>query len=72
MVIVSKTGVIKGRGTDRYKWVSGLTPEERQAVREGETVLVPDNSTHPNTTDYKIVVKGWGGGFTHRNYYGKN
>lgn len=38
--IISSTGVAHGWGSDPYKWVSGLTKEERRAVKDGKTVLV--------------------------------
>jgi len=31
--IISETAVIHGRGSDPYKWVSGLTKSERETVR---------------------------------------
>ena len=40
MVIRSKTGVQHGYGTAKYKWVSGLTKTEREAVRAGKRVLI--------------------------------
>jgi hypothetical protein len=37
---ISKTGRARGFGTMPYKWVSYLTPEEREIVRQGGIVLV--------------------------------
>lgn len=39
-VVISATGRQHGSGTDRYKWVSGLNPEERAAARDGAVVVV--------------------------------
>ncbi len=39
-IIISDTGEQHGYGTARYKWVSGLTREEREAVKSGEIVLI--------------------------------
>jgi len=55
-MIISTTGVINGRGSDIYKYVSGLTADERRAARNGELVLVPDGNTHPACTPYKRVL----------------
>ena len=38
-MIISTTAEQHGRGTDRYKDVVHLTPEERAAARAGETVM---------------------------------
>ena len=37
---ISKSGRQHGWGSDRYKWVSGLTADERLAVRQGKVVLI--------------------------------
>ena len=66
--IVSRSGRICGRGKDYYKWVSHLTPEERDAVKSGGTVLIKDDNSHWTTTPYKRVIHD-GHGYTHRNYY---
>ncbi len=68
-VIVSDTGTINGRGSDKYKWVSGLSKTEREAVRAGEIVLIRDKNPHKTTTEYKQVTyvnKKYG----HKNWYG--
>ena len=36
-IIISQTAVIHGRGRMPHKWVSGLTKEEKAAVKEGKT-----------------------------------
>ena len=43
-VIISATGRQHGAGTDRYKWVSGLTAEERAAVRDGSALVIVTGS----------------------------
>lgn len=75
-IIVSQTGIIHGRGTDSYKWVSGLTPAERQHVRNNTAiVLIPDDNPNPMCTPYKQVLCYHrfkrGCCYYHRNYYGE-
>ena len=66
--IISKTAQIHGRGSHPYRWVSRLTPSEKEAVINGKLVLIPDS--HPRSgCDYKMVTyhkpsKKFG----HRNY----
>tara|TARA_R110002020_G_scaffold56674_4_gene156632 strand:+ start:952 stop:1173 length:222 start_codon:yes stop_codon:yes gene_type:complete len=67
--IISKTGIINGRGS-KFRWVNGLTGEERRAVREGGTVLVKDDNDHHTTTSYKLVTF-YEGKYSHRNFYGE-
>jgi len=69
-MIISTTAVIHGRGSSRFKWVSDLTEQEREAVHRGELVLIRDHNSHPTTTDYKQVSYSYGR-YVHRNYYGK-
>ena len=40
IIYISGTGEIHGRGSDPYKWVSGLSREERQVVQIEEKRLV--------------------------------
>ena len=65
-MIISTTATIKGRG-QVYRWISGLTRGERNAVRQGETVLVPDSNTHYTCTPYKEVTYH-SGRYSYRNY----
>ena len=37
--MISQTAYQSGKGTDRWKWVLGMTETERQAARHGETVM---------------------------------
>ena len=69
--IISRTGKIHGRGSDRFKTVSHLTAEERSRCRAGELILVRDLNRHPSTTEFKEVVYV-NGRYTHRNYTGPN
>ena len=66
--LFSETGVAKGYGTDRYKWVSGLTPEERQAVRNGDTVYIEADARSGGThgTFYRQVTYTPGYGYSRR------
>jgi hypothetical protein len=51
--IISKTGKQHGYGTAKYKWVSGLTKAERDAVRDGKKVYItgsrPAGGNHGTT-----------------------
>ena len=67
-ILISKTGKINGRGSDKYKWVSFLSKNERDAVRNGLTVLIEDTNPHHSTTKYKKVYLA-SNRFSHRNYY---
>lgn len=51
-----------------YRWVSGLTNEERAAVVNGDIVLIPDD--HPRSgCDFKqVTYHSPSGRFSHRNY----
>lgn len=56
-VIRSSTGVIHGRGSGPWKWVSGLTPRERVAVRMGWLVWIRDKEAwHHNQSGIKVVL----------------
>jgi len=65
---ISATGIANGFGTERYKWVSRLTAEERQMVRSGETVIItrcpPEYGNHGS--DLRKAVYQDGYGYTHR------
>jgi len=65
-IIISKTAVIRGRGSDPYKSVTHLTPDERAAIRAGKTVLVADENQHPQCAPFKRVYE-YKGRFYHRN-----
>ena len=72
-MIISKTGVPKGKGCDRFRYVAFLSVEEKQAVLRGETVLVECPwSDHHMATDYKQVYAYQSGNgahrFGHKNY----
>ena len=69
-MIISTTAVIHGRGSSKFKWVSNLTEQERDAVRRGELVLIRDHNNHHTTTEYKQVSYNYGQ-YQHRNYYGE-
>ena len=72
-MIISKTGIPKGKGSDRFRYVAFLSTAEKQAVLRGETVLVACPwSDHRMATDYKQVYAYQSGNgaqkFGHRNY----
>lgn len=66
--IISRTAQIHGRGSQPYRWVSGMTLDERLAVKRGELVLIRDH--HPlSGCDYKrVVYDRRSNKFGHRNY----
>lgn len=66
--MIAKNGKINGRGK-MYRWVSGLTANERAAVRAGKTVLIEDGNPHYLCTPYKVVTYH-NGRYAFRNYYG--
>ena len=43
-IMISRTGQQHGAGSDPYKWVSGLTPEERVAAKSGSALVVVTDS----------------------------
>jgi CRISPR/Cas system-associated protein Cas10 (large subunit of type III CRISPR-Cas system) len=52
----SVTAEKRGWGSAMYRWVRGLTKEERQAVRAGDTVWFRINPWHYTQSGYKIVT----------------
>ena len=56
-IIFSRTAVINGIGTQPYKWVSHLSPGERQAVRDGSALVFARNyrTHHYTQSGYKVV-----------------
>jgi hypothetical protein len=67
-IIIDRNATIHGRGSDRFKWVSGLSQESRTALRDGSDtiVLIPDNNPHYTCSQYKQVFR-YGNKFYHRN-----
>jgi len=45
-----------GWGRDHYRWVSGLTAEEREAVKNGQLVCFKIPNRHPSQSGYKVVT----------------
>jgi len=65
-VIVSDTGVIHGVGTAPFKWVSGLSDSEREAVQRGDRVFIRNpQASHWTQSGWKIV-KYRSGKYFHR------
>ena len=64
--IISTTGQIHGRGQDKYRWVSGLTKDEREAVKSGKLVLIFDTNPYSGC-EYKKVIY-YNGRFSHCNH----
>lgn len=66
-VILSKSGVVHGHGTQPYKWVSGLLPDERKAVRDGSAlVFIRDTGSHHYLQSGYKVVSYRSGKYIHR------
>lgn len=60
-LIESRTAEKHGWGSDPYRWVSHLTPAERDAVQAGSTVWFRIEANHYLQSGYKIVVLSrWG------------
>ena len=73
--IISETGIPRGKGSDRFKYVAFLSEAEKQAVLRGDTVLVKCPwSNHCLATVYKQVYSYQAGNgkhkFGHKNYEG--
>ena len=71
--IISETGTPVGKGSQRFKRVTGLTDQEKQAVIDGEIVLVRCPwSQHPTATEFKRVTTFTDSRgqrhYTHRNF----
>lgn len=61
-MIKSITAIKHGYGSMPYRHVSGLTPNERAAVKNGEKVYFQIDKTHYMQSGYKIVTHsayGW-------------
>lgn len=69
-VIFSGSGKVNGYGSERYKWVSGLTKEEQAAVKAGNVVIVegsrPSGGGNGTGTYYREVTYAQGYGYGHR------
>ena len=63
-IIISKTGEVHGHGSDRWKWVSRLTSEERAIARQCRDYLIvtKDARTHGGNPPFRVVV-------FHKGYY---
>ena len=75
--IISQTGTPVGKGSARFKRVTGLTDQEKQAVIDGEIVLVRCPwSDHPTATAFKRVTTYTDSRgqrhYTHRNFQESN
>jgi len=64
---ISMTAEIKGRGSDWYKAVTHLTPDEKQFIFDGGTILIQDQEvTRPSIQCGWKQVIGRGGKYYHR------
>jgi len=60
VMIFSPTGEKHGSGSDPYRWVSGLTDEERQAVKDSKMVIIGGAPTHAGHLPVRKVIYGKG------------
>ena len=61
MSMESHTAVKHGWGSSPYRWVSGLTQAERDAVQAGHMVWFEIEPTHYTQSGYKVVfLSRWG------------
>lgn len=70
-IIFSETGEVHGFGSERYKWVSKLTPTEQAAVKSGQVVVIveasrPSGGGNGTGTYYRQVTYTPGYGYGHR------
>lgn len=70
-ILFSESGEVHGYGSERYKWVSHLTPSERAAVKSGEVVVIvegsrPSGGGNGTGTYYRQVTYTPGYGYGHR------
>ena len=71
--MIISSGEPLGKGSERFKRVTGLSDAEKQAVINGEIVLVKCPwSDHPTATEFKQVTTFTDSSgrrhFTHKNY----
>ena len=58
LVVESTTALQHGAGGDPFRWVSGLTPSEREAVRTGTATvffMTTEYSGHYSQSGFKVV-----------------
>jgi hypothetical protein len=55
-MIFSTTGRKHGSGSDWYRWVSGLSKFEREAVKSGKTVVIDGAPTHGGNLPVRKVT----------------
>ena len=69
-VLFSESGVVNGYGSEKYKWVSGLSKPEREAVKAGHVVIVEaarkSGGGNGTGTYYRQVTYTPGHGYGHR------
>lgn len=70
-IIFSETGEVHGYGSERYKWVSKLTPTEQAAVKSGKVIVIvegsrPSGGGNGTGTYYRQVTYTPGYGYGHR------
>jgi hypothetical protein len=56
MDIISATAEQHGFGSDPYKWVSGLTDDERAAVRAGKPVYFRSRPCADSPAGWRVAV----------------
>lgn len=54
-VIIS--GTAKGSGSDRFRWVSGLSPEAKQAIETGSALVICERPFSDHHGKWYVVEK---------------
>jgi len=62
----SKTGVARGSGSDRFRYVAFMSKEDKSAVARGETVVVERSAGQKEKYGFWYVVTHCLGRFGHR------
>lgn len=55
-MIESKTAKKIGWGSDKYRWITGLTDEEKRLVLSGETVFFRIKKRHHTQSGFKVAT----------------
>lgn len=64
---ISKTGVARGSGSDRYRYVAYLSDDDKAAIAAGDVVLVERNAGQSEKHGRWYVVTGpFNGKYGHR------
>jgi hypothetical protein len=61
-IVRSYTAKIHGSGSDMYKWVSGIEPEIRKRLRNGDNIVVVmwNGKSYPGQSGWKQISYVYG------------